>query len=225
MVFIKEVVMRKIDLLLGLPKSIWFNFCEIPFRDAIKLPVVVSWRTKFKSLKGKVKIDAPIKTAMVRIGMDGSGTASYQPVVIENNGTLVFQKGVSFGGGGQICTMNSESVLSVHSNTKFMGEYHIVAEGHIEIGSGCAVSWNTQIMDTDIHKLIECESIVNKHKDVVIGNHVWIGSRVTIGKGVSIPNDTIVACDSLILKSFDKEKCAITGMPIKVIKKEVDWEM
>ena len=217
--------MKKIDLILGLPKSICFNFCQLPFKEAIKLPVVVSWRTKFKSLKGKVRIDAPIKTAMVRIGMDGSGTAFYQPVVIENNGTLIFEKGVQFGGGGQICTMNSESVFSVRSNTKFMGEYHIVAEGHIDVGSGCAVSWNTQIMDTDIHNLLEGEHVVNKHKDVVIGNHVWIGSRTTIGKGVSIANDTIIACDSLILKSFEEEKCAITGMPIKILKREVDWKM
>lgn len=93
--------MRKIDLILGLPKSIYFNFRQLPFKEAIKLPVMVSWRTKFKSLKGKVQIDSPIKTAMVRIGMDGSGTAFYQPVVIENNGILIFQKGVQFGGGGK----------------------------------------------------------------------------------------------------------------------------
>lgn len=121
--------------------------------------------------------------------------------------------------------MNCESVFSVRSNTKFMGEYHIVAEGHIDVGSGCAVSWNTQIMDTDIHNLLEGEHVVNKHKDVAIGNHVWIGSRTTIGKGVSIANETIIACDSLILKSFEEEKCAITGMPIKVLKREVDWKM
>lgn len=121
--------------------------------------------------------------------------------------------------------MNSESVFSVHSNTKFMGEYHIVSEGCIDVGSGCAVSWNTQIMDTDVHNLLEGKSIVNKHKDVVIGNHVWIGSRTTIGKGVLIPNDTVIACNSLILRSFDKEKCVIAGMPVKVLKREVNWKM
>ena len=156
--------------------------------------------------------------------MDGSGTAFYQPVVIENNGVLIFQKGVQFGG-GQICTMNSENVFSVHSNTKFRGEYHIVAEGRIDVGSGCAVSWNTQIMDTDIHDLLDGEITVNKHKDVVIGNHVWIGGKTTIGKGVLIPDDTVIACNSLILKSFDEEKCVITGMPVKALKREVSWKM
>ena len=155
--------------------------------------------------------------------MDGSGTAFYQPVVIENNGVLIFQKGVQFGG-GQICTMNSENVFSVHSNTKFMGEYHIVAEGRIDVGSGCAVSWNTQIMDTDIHDLLDGEITVNKHKDVVIGNHVWIASYVDILKGTEIKDNSVIAYRSCVLSKFDKSNCIIGGYSAKILRENINWE-
>lgn len=35
---------------------------------------------------------------MIRFGYGGSGTASIKPVIIENNGTMVLQSGVFWGG-------------------------------------------------------------------------------------------------------------------------------
>ena len=92
---------RVIEILLGLPKSIVFNFSQLDFNEAVRLPILVSYRTKFKSLKGKIHIEGLCKTGMIRIGLNGtgSGTAYYKPVVIENNGIIVFQGKVSIGGG------------------------------------------------------------------------------------------------------------------------------
>ena len=39
---------------LGLPKTICFNFKYFPFKQAVRLPILVSHRVVLKSLKGKI---------------------------------------------------------------------------------------------------------------------------------------------------------------------------
>lgn len=96
-------VMNIIYFALGIPKSLWFCFKSLPMKDALKMPVWVSHRTKFKSLKGKVVIQEELlRPAMIRFGYGGSGTASFKPVIIENNGTMVLRRGVFFGGASDL---------------------------------------------------------------------------------------------------------------------------
>lgn len=87
-----------IDLFLGLPKTVFLNFRLLPVGQALKLPIWCTHRTMFKSLKGNVVINSPIKTGMIRFGFGGSGTAKYYSSVIENNGKIVFNGKSNFGG-------------------------------------------------------------------------------------------------------------------------------
>lgn len=64
----------------------------------------------------------------------------------------------------------------------FTGESHIVASEKISIGSDSIVSWNTQILDTDFHKIYVNGCVTNENEEIIIGNHVWIASGVTILK-------------------------------------------
>ena len=52
----------------ALPKSIYVNFRLLPPHQAIKLPIMVSRKTKLRSLSGK----AHLKTGIVRIGFGGT---------------------------------------------------------------------------------------------------------------------------------------------------------
>lgn len=62
-----------------------------------------------------------------------------------------------------------------------------MAAENILIGADCAISWNTQIMDSDSHKIFSGGERTNPNKSIVIGNRVWIASRVIISKGAEIP--------------------------------------
>ena len=58
--------MRLYLLTKALPYSIVFNFRYLPFREAIKLPVLIN-KAHFKALNGHVRIEAPrIKFGMIR---------------------------------------------------------------------------------------------------------------------------------------------------------------
>lgn len=191
------------------------------------MPVLLSWRTKFKALKGKMLIKSDIHTGMIRIGLlgIGSGTAHYMPTVIENNGKIICNGRLSLGGGGQI-SVGSSGTLEFGNNTKLMGEFHLIAHRFVRFGSDCMVSWNTQIMDADFHSILQEGIKVNNDKEIIIGNHVWIASHVNIYKGAFVPDHTVIAAGSSIHENpeFSEENTIITGLPNRVLKRNIDWE-
>ena len=63
---------------------------------------------------------------------------------------------------------------------------------------------------------------LNSYKTINIGNHVWIGSGCTVLKGVKISDNVIVAANSTISRSIDKEFVAVNSD--RVLKKDVRWE-
>ena len=56
---------------LNLVKTIIFNFCTLPFKTAIKLPVFLYGNVRFYSLKGKIEFDnCNIQRGMIKMGMN-----------------------------------------------------------------------------------------------------------------------------------------------------------
>jgi len=44
---------HRIKAILSLPKSIWVNFRYLPFRQAIKLPILVAYDVRFSAHMGE----------------------------------------------------------------------------------------------------------------------------------------------------------------------------
>lgn len=99
----------------------------------------------------------------------------------------------------------------------------IVIKHGLTIGKGSAISWNCQILDDDFHEIVY-ENKTNVNQQIIIGNHVWIGSNVSIFKGVIIPNNCVVAANSVITKKFETENCLIAGNPAKIIRQNINWK-
>ena len=59
------------NLILGLPKSISLSLKYFKLKDAIKLPILVSYKTKILVAKGKIVSNVPIKTGLLKIGING----------------------------------------------------------------------------------------------------------------------------------------------------------
>jgi acetyltransferase-like isoleucine patch superfamily enzyme len=215
---------RKLStVILGIPKSIIINFRYFPAKQAIKLPILVSFRTKFCSLKGTIKINTPIKTGMIKIGLDGSGTLSYQPTVLELNGNIICEGRLNIGGGSQIVTVNKDSELIFGNNVSLTGGIKLISRKSIFIGSNSIISWDTQIMDTDLHGIYQNEKLLNEDRGVVIGDNVWIGSRCNILKGCKIADNNVIASGSNIYSHVEGHNQVVSGSPIKVLKSDVSW--
>ena len=209
---------------LGIPKTIYFNFKYFKFKDAIKFPVVVSHRTIFKELKGSIKLEK-IKTGMVRIGFGEKENFDfrYNRTIFKNSGEVVFKGKTKIGYGSVI---SNEGKIIIGENTNFtMVEF--ICRDEIEIGNRCLFSWNVSLMDTDHHNifLLGNDEVINKSRKIKIGNHVWIGADVRILKGVSIADNNIIGMGSIITQSIEKENVIVgNNIETKILKENINWK-
>jgi len=118
------------------------------------------------------------------------------------------------------CKIYVAGKLSIGNATYINPNTLIFARTNVKIGSGCAISWNCQILDDDFHKITSNE---NQARPITIGNRVWIGCNSIILKGVTIGNNSIIAAGSLITKDVEANTL-VGGNPARVIKENVNWE-
>lgn len=216
-----------IDYLLGMPKSIYFCFKYLPFKTAVKLPILLSRHVYLYSMKGKIKIEsAQIKMGMIRIGYGGVGIfdRKYSRTIWQNNGGMVIFKGKASIGHGSRLSINEKGILTFGNNLNITAETQIICSKSISFGRDVLISWQCLFMDTDFHKVYKNDVLKNNDKSINIGNHVWIGCRNTILKGVEIVDNCIIAANSNVIKSIKQENSIIAGNPAKVIESGIKWE-
>lgn len=208
-------------------RTVYFNFKYLPFLQAVKFPILVSRRCRLRTVKGAIKIDAPIKFGMISIGRDSVGIFDNKKsrTIWNVAGTVIFE-GKAFIGHGCKISVEREGELRFGENFRCTAETSIAVEKNITIGANCLFSWDILIMDTDWHKIIdEHKNTINKPAPVFIGNHVWIGCRTTVLKGVKIADGSVIAAGSTITKSIT-ESNAIVGetVTLHTIKKNITWQ-
>jgi acetyltransferase-like isoleucine patch superfamily enzyme len=213
-----------IEALIGFPKSIIVNFKCLKFKDAIKLPIIVSRHVYLRSVKGKIQINAPIKTGMILFGIGNVGIfdkkKSRSVLELGKDGKIIFGGKARFGNGVKV-SVGGELYLG--DDFTMTAESAIFYAKKITFGDNCLVSWENMIMDTDVHKVFKDGSQINNDREITIGNHVWIGSRCMILKGSQIGNDNVVAAGSLVVGQQNQQNTIIGGSPAKVLSSEIEW--
>ena len=211
----------------NLLKTLFFNFKMLPFREAIKLPVLFYGRTDFRSLKGKIEIKGRIYTGKIQVGpRDEYVDTSVQNNIWTINGTIVFHGPLVIFRGSYILVAKN-AVFEIYSKqgemglTKIGSNTKIFCFEHIVLGYACRIAWECQIYDTSFHyiELLNRENEIKQlSKPVAIGDRVWLGNRSTISKGAIIPNDTIVASNSMVNKDFSQIEpySMLAGCPASV---------
>ena len=96
----------------------------------------------------------------------------------------------------------------------------ITCREKITIGEGTIIGDEVMLLDTDSH-LIKGSRMTSP---IYIGNHVWIGSRTIVLKGVTIGDGAIIAAGSVVSKNIPAG-CLAGGVPARVLKENVEWEM
>lgn len=209
---------------LGLPKTLLFNFWYFPFRVAIRLPVVISHRVWLMRLGGEVSL-GKVAFGSVRIGFGGIGIfdrrrsrAIWQ---LEDGGHVDFRGRADFGHGSKICVTGT---LVVGDGVSISAESAIVAEQHIEIGDKAVISWDVLIMDSDQHGVYdERGRHLNAPMPVRIGNEVWIGCRSLVLKGVAIADGVVIAAASTLTHSIESPNVVAGGHPAHVLRENIRW--
>lgn len=133
-----------------------------------------------------------------------------------------FGEGVGLGVVGR--GPGDQAVLRIGSHTRIQTRTHINCETAISIGEHCAISWDVEILDTDIHTIIAGDgSPLSNRAPVAIEDRVWIGARAIILKGVTVGHDSVVAAGSVVTQSVPPNSlCA--GNPARVIRQVRGWQ-
>lgn len=211
------------------PKTIYFNFKYLDFKDAIKFPVFVYRRVKLKDLKGSIILKPKARFGLVSIGFPGysdySGKTAYS--VWQVSGKVVFGENVYIGG-STIIEVGREAELYFGDNFDWVGNSTIRCHKKIEFGDNCLISWENLFLDSDGgHNIYDLDSdtVINQsRRGLFVGNKVWIGCRCTFLKGARVENNCIVGSGSLLNKEFNCDNVIIGGSPAKILKERIRWE-
>lgn len=205
-------------------KTIRINFRYLPPPQAFRLPILINRHTQIRNLKGKLIIESPIKTGMIKFGMDSLGIYDNKRSrsIWEVRGNIVFKGWAYFGNGSKISVMDSGKLI-LGDNLHISGETAIVCKNHIEFDRNVLISWDTLVMDTDFHKIIYNGEEQSPDGEIFVGENVWIGCRCLILKNTIIPDGCIIGAFSRVSYKFSEKESLIIGNPAKIIKSEINW--
>lgn len=215
---------RKMALfVLGLPKTVLFNLKYLPLREAVRLPVFVSHRVWLMKLSGKVKVN-DVRPGSVKIGFGEVGIfdRARSRTIWHVTGSVEFKGKADIGHGSKLCVGGN---LVLGKDFCISAESSIVAQKSITMGNNVLVSWESLIMDTDLHDIYDSTGTqTNPPLPVTIGNRVWIGCRSLIMKGVNVADGVVVAATSTLNRSIDIPNSLATGNPARVVKENITWK-
>lgn len=77
----------------------------------------------------------------------------------------------------------------------------------IDIGKNCMISYGVTFYNTDAHPIYDCVTgkIVNRVKNMKIGDHCWIGANTTILKNSVLANNTILGWGGSAWRVFGRK--------------------
>lgn len=139
---------------------------------------------------------------------------------MSDNSKLILDGAVLVGPGVRLI-IHEQAVLElddvfINSNST------ITCAENIKIGKRTMIGCDVDISDSDFHKITREDFEVIK--PVLIGSHVWIGARAMILKGVTVGSGSIIACGAIVTRDIPENSLA-AGIPARVIRKNVNWEV
>lgn len=206
---------------------LYINFKKLPFRQAIKLPIDVYHTVRLEHLDGIITIDSEvIATGMIKIGAQGSEMFPTLPCIIDiQKGSSVTFHGQATIGSGSLLRVEQGGYFSMGHRCRIGARCKLFCTKRILLGSEIDISWESQIFDTNFHYMQNTSTgeVIEPNGEIFVGDNCWIGNRVNIMRGAVIPDNSIVASNSLVNKNWSKIEpySMLAGSPAKVVKTNI----
>ena len=218
---------KYLELILSLPKSIYLNFRMLPFREAVRLPILVRYNTILSNCSGKLLLFGGIRFGYVRFGFGHVGCFDKRDErTIWDVGGVLEIRGNAYIGTGSRIVVGGNGYLVFGNSFVNTAKITIICFRRIEFGDNVLTSWDNLIMDTDFHRIKELEKNTDSEieKDVIVGNHVWIGCRATLLKGTHILDNSVVAAGTVVSKKIKEASVLLAGNPSEIKRRGITWE-
>lgn len=170
-------------------------------------------RISFGGKNNRVQFGKNFKTSRLSLAFEGDDGL----FVIGDNSFMVGSARIGTG-----CRLRiGNDLLSRFGNSYFIGE-----ATSITIGNDCLFSGGIVFRTDDSHAIYDVESgeRINKAKDIVIGNHVWLCESCRILKNTRVHDGSIIAMNTLLANCVIANNCIVGGTPFRYLRKNIAWE-
>lgn len=205
-------------------QSAYFNFHYLPFKQAIKLPIILH-HASLKDVKGRVRIESEkIYRGMIHLGDPGVCLYPDNGIVWQNHGGMVIFQGRALIGASSVLSINKNAEVVFGDDFMNTAAFKLIASRKISFGKSVWFGWNTMIMDTNMHPLKN--RLTGKQSSggapIKIGDCCWISTNSIVLPGVCIPERVICALGSLVTRGVEYESwCMYGGSPIRKLKENI----
>jgi len=223
MYYVKHIRLRQL-MRLNVLKTLIINLRLLPFSKAIKFPILLLGRVDISDSRyGKLEINCPVRRGLMKVGfypsrVFGNNTPEVSRLAI--NGTLVLNGNLSVGN-GSVFEIEIGGIAQIGNDVHFQSKTRLYVEDKLIIGDTVRFAWDTQLFDTDFHYALNVEknTVRRKTKPIDIGSNVWVGNRCSIMKGAVLPDNCIVASNSVVNKDLSTEGqySTFAGIPAKKV--------
>lgn len=203
--------------------TIIINFTKLPFRQALKIPILL-YKAKVNFIGGGIKIDSSnISFGMIKLGIKHEPGVISKGFCLNNRGSITF-KGAGVVGNGSVIVVKKGAHIVFGRNFGITGDFTLHCYKSIVFGDNLSCSWSVSICDTDFHQYLNVKTgeTLPVVKKIVIGNNVWLCQRVLVLKGTVIPDWCVIAAMSLVNKEYHCPNFSvIAGIPAKVLNRQI----
>ncbi|NRD76944.1 acyltransferase [Bacillus sp. BRMEA1] len=221
--------MGLLNVLVSLPKTIYFNFKVFPFQVAKKLPVFIGYRTVLMNVhRGSVELTCNPQFGLIKFG-HGKGSFGVEVnkhsyLKLDNGCKVVFHGKANLSEGISVRCDNG-GIIEFGANFAANQNCFIASNTLVKFGDDVLLGWNINVRDSDGHHIYLQDKTepFNLNKSISIGNSVWIASYANILKGSKISDNSIVGYGSLVTKEFNESQQILAGVPAKVVKQNITW--
>ena len=140
-------------------------------------------------------------------------------IIIRGNGTFIANC--------SLCCEDDNSRIIIDEHTTMLGGEVASTEGcSVKIGKDCMFSANIDIRNGDSHTIYSTidGNRINKARDIVIGDHVWLTRNVSVLKGAEIATNCVVGHSSVVSGICDSENSIYVGIPARKVKGNINWK-
>lgn len=209
---------------LALPRSLWYNLRMLPWRQAWRVPILVSNRTVVECLSGELVISAnELRMGMVKVGFATFQGSDYrhERTRLDIRGRMVIGGECSLGAGSSV-EVAEGATLTVGPMFHLGPRSLLICHKAMTFGRHDRISWNCTLMDTDQHPLADGDGRrVNEDRPVCFGDNVWMGCHSIVTKGVRLADDTTVAAGSCVAGRHEESLTVLAGNPATVVRRGV----
>lgn len=200
--------------------SLWFCFHYLPWKQAVKLPILFVSKPLIVKAKGRVVIHGPISRGMILLGVHSD--PAYEQLtnrfVWSNEGECVFNGLFYMKVGGAIAILKN-GILILGHNITLAPLCRITCSNSITIGDNVRLGMEITIMDTDFHHTynLEKDKVSSISKPIKLSKNCWVGFRCLILKGTELPPYTIVGAYTVCNRKMEiPSYCLIAGAPASI---------